>query len=189
MASLRDQTTGADVLQETSLTAWRCLDRYDRQPPFGPWIRGIAAELVLAHRRTVGREKVYFCDEDLLSRVDDMVGRFHHLVGDTFDEQLDALRGCLERPNGPQRDSIKLHYEHGLHCEEIAGRLELGLEAVKKHLQRGRAQLPRWRSESSWCRALGETSSSTSRASSAAARSVRLFGSGGTSASRINRST
>jgi DNA-directed RNA polymerase specialized sigma24 family protein len=44
---------------------------------------------------------------------------------------------------GPQRESIVLHYEHGLHCKQIAERLGIGFEAVKKHLQRGRAQLHR----------------------------------------------
>ena len=143
VASLRDATAVEDVLQETFLTAWKILDRYDRQLPFGPWVRGIAAKLVLAHRRKLGRDKVYFCDEELLAQVDNRVGDFQQLVGDTFDEKLDALRGCLARLTGPQRDSIKLHYEHGLHCKEIATRLGLGLEAVKKHLQRGRAQLQR----------------------------------------------
>ena len=62
---------------------------------------------------------------------------------DLFDEKLDALRDCLQRLTGPQRESIRLHYEHGMHCKEIADRLGIGFEAVKKHLQRGRAQLQR----------------------------------------------
>ena len=36
-----------------------------------------------------------------------------------------------------------MHYEHGLHGNEIAVRLDIGFEAVKKHLQRGRALLQR----------------------------------------------
>ena len=53
------------------------------------------------------------------------------------------LRDCQSRLTGPQRESIRLHYEHGLHCKEIAARLGIGFEAVKKHLQRGRAVLHR----------------------------------------------
>jgi tmRNA-binding protein len=50
LSSLRDAVAAEDVLQETFLVAWRILDRYDRKLPFGPWVRGIAAKLLLNHR-------------------------------------------------------------------------------------------------------------------------------------------
>lgn len=143
LASLRDAVAAEDVLQETFLVAWRILDRYDRKLPFGPWVRGIAAKLVLNHRRKLGRTRVHYCDEELLSHIEKGFQQFATLRGDTFDEKLDALRGCLQALNGPQQEAIRLHYEHGLHCKEIAGRLAIGFEAVKKHLQRGRAALQR----------------------------------------------
>jgi len=143
LTSVRDSVAVEDLVQETFLTAWKILDRYDRQLPFGPWVRGIAAKLVLNHRRKLGRNRVHYCDDELLSRIDEGVGAVQRLHGDTFDEKVDALRGCLDRLTGPQRDSIRLHYENGLHCREIAERLGIGFEAVKKHLQRGRTQLHR----------------------------------------------
>lgn len=143
LSSLRDGVAVEDLVQETFLVAWRILDRYDRQLPFGPWVRGIAAKLVLNHRRKLGRSRLHFCDEDLLGRIEHGFREFAQRPGDTFDEQLDALRGCLTRLSGPRREAIRLHYEHGLHCKEIAERLQIGFEAVKKHLQRGRAQLHR----------------------------------------------
>lgn len=143
LASLRDNVAAEDVLQETFLVAWRILDRYDRKLPFGPWVRGIAGKLLLNHRRKLGRSRVHFCDEQVLVHLDDGFRDFARLQGDTFDEKLDALRGCLDHLTGPQRESIRLHYEHGLHCKEIAARLGVGFEAVKKHLQRGRALLHR----------------------------------------------
>ena len=143
LSSLRDNVAAEDVLQETFLVAWRILDRYDRKLPFGPWVRGIAAKLVLNHRRKLGRSRVHFCDDQVLGQIDDGFRKFSRLTGDTFDEKLDALRACLSRLNGPQREAIRLHYEHGLHCKEIADRLGIGFEAVKKHLQRGRALLQR----------------------------------------------
>ena len=143
LASLRDTVAAEDVLQETFLVAWRILDRYDRKLPFGPWVRGIAAKLVLNWRRKLGRSRVHFCDDEVLGRIDQGFREFALLKGDTFDEKLDALRDCLQHLTGPQRESIRLHYEHGMHCKEIADRLGIGFEAVKKHLQRGRAQLQR----------------------------------------------
>lgn len=143
LASLRDNVAAEDVLQETFLVAWRILDRYDRRLPFGPWVRGIAGKLLLNHRRKLGRSRVHYCDDQLLVHLDEGFRDFARQQGDTFDEKLDALRDCLDHLTGPQRESIRLHYEHGLHCKEIAQRLGIGFEAVKKHLQRGRALLHR----------------------------------------------
>jgi RNA polymerase sigma-70 factor len=143
LCSLRDPVAAEDLVQETFLVAWRILDRYDRKLPFGPWVRGIAAKLMLNHRRKLGRGRVLFCDEAVLDRIDDNFAAFSRLEGDTFDDKLDALRDCLTHLTGVQRDSLRLHYEHGMHCKEIAGRLNIGFEAVKKHLQRGRSQLHR----------------------------------------------
>jgi RNA polymerase sigma-70 factor len=143
LASLRDTVAAEDILQETFLVAWRILDRYDRKLPFGPWVRGIAGKLMLNHRRKLGRNRVHFCDEEMLQRIDGSFRELARLEGDTFDDKLDALRDCLTHLTGPQRDSIRLHYEHGMHCKQIAERLGIGFEAVKKHLQRGRSQLHR----------------------------------------------
>jgi len=143
LSSLRDAVAAEDVLQETFLVAWRILDRYDRKLPFGPWVRGIAAKLLLNHRRKLGRSRVHYCDDEVLGRIDEGFRDFARIPADTFDESLDALRDCMARLTGPQRESIVLHYEHGLHCKQIAERLGIGFEAVKKHLQRGRAQLHR----------------------------------------------
>jgi RNA polymerase sigma-70 factor len=143
LASVRDPAGAEDLVQETFLVAWKNLQRYDRKLPFGPWVRGIAANLLLNHRRKVGRSKLLYCEQHDLMVLDRRFEAFARLPGDTFDEKLDALRDCLTDLTGPQRQAIQLHYEHGLHCKEIARRMKIGFEAVKKHLQRGRAALHR----------------------------------------------
>ena len=50
-ALVRDPGAMDDLVQESFLIAWRNLDRYDRKLPFGPWLRGIARRLCLAHHR------------------------------------------------------------------------------------------------------------------------------------------
>ena len=143
LCSLRDPVTAEDLVQEAFLVAWKNLHRYDRQLPFGPWVRGIAAKLILNHRRKQARSKVLYCDEETLHLLDRNFEVFDALQGQTFDEKMNVLRDCLTRLSGSQREAIRLHYEHGLHCKEIAMRLGIGFEAVKKHLQRGRAALHR----------------------------------------------
>ncbi len=141
LASLRDPLAAEDLVQEAFLVAWRKLDCYDRKMPFGPWVRGIAGKLLLNWRRKQGRSKVHFVDDETLQLMDHRFEEFSSLAGDSFDEHLNALRDCFSCLSPQQRSAIDLHYQHGLHCREIARRLGFGLEAVKKHLQRGRAVL------------------------------------------------
>ncbi len=86
---------------------------------------------------------MHFCDDELLGRIDQGVRDFASCPATPSTRRLDALRDCLSSLSDSQRETIRLHYEHGLHCKEIAVRLGIGSEAVKKHLQRGRAQLQR----------------------------------------------
>ena len=53
------------------------------------------------------------------------------------------MRACMGELSDKQRRVLDLHYQHGLQCKEIARRMDSGFEAIKKHLQRGRAVLMR----------------------------------------------
>ena len=48
---LRDEAAIDDLIQETMIVAWRRLDECDLNRPFGPWLRGMASRLVMAHYR------------------------------------------------------------------------------------------------------------------------------------------
>ena len=141
LSSTRDPVTAEDLFQEAFAVAWKNLDRYDRKLPFGPWLRGIASKLLLAHGRKMRRAKVYFCDAESLELLEGQYAQFDSLHGDTWGDKLEALRGCIGKLEGARREVIELHYERGLNCRQIAERLGKGFEAVKKLLQRGRAEL------------------------------------------------
>ncbi len=143
LSSLRDPAQVEDLVQEAFLVAWRNLARYDRALPFGPWVRGIASRLLWNHRRKEGRGRVRYMEDSELRAIETRFDRFSLVPGDTFEERLEALRVGMNRLSDAQREAITLHYQHGMQCREIANRLGIGNEAVKKHLQRGRAALMR----------------------------------------------
>ena len=143
LSAVRDSSVADDLLQEAFLIAWKNLDRYDRTRPFGPWVRGIAGKLVLGHRRKMGRSKVFSVDDETLQYLESEYDKLNLVQGETFDEKMEALRDCMQGLTGKQRETIELHYEEGMQCKDIGPRLGLGVEAVKKHLQRGRAALLR----------------------------------------------
>lgn len=143
LASVRNAAQAEDLVQEAFLTAWSNLARYDRSLPFGPWVRGIACRLLWNHRRKQSRSRVTFLEDSDLRALEGQFDRFDRVTGDTFADKVDALRDGMGRLTELQRQVIDLHYDQNLQCAEIAARLGIGCEAVKKHLQRGRAALLR----------------------------------------------
>ena len=139
-ASLRDDVAIDDIFQETMLVAWRRLDDFDRSRPFGPWLRGIAHNLVLAHARKTRRDALV-CSEAVLMRLEDQIAHLHGREGDTLDEKTAPLNDCLSRLPEPYREAIELRYGHAHSSEQVASQMNISREALKKRLQRARAQL------------------------------------------------
>lgn len=139
-SAVRDSCAADDLFQETLLVAWRNLDRFDRSRPFGPWLRGIAGRLVLAHYRKGARGPL-LCDQAALEQLDRRVSGLESLRGDTLDEKLEGLRKCLELLPEPYQQAIRLRYLEELRGERLAQRLAVSLENMKKRLQRAREKL------------------------------------------------
>jgi RNA polymerase sigma-70 factor (ECF subfamily) len=139
-STARDDVLADDIFQETMLTAWRKLDDYDKNRPFGPWLRGIAGRIMLAHYRKASRGFA-LCDEETLDYLSQRFEMLHRQPGDEFDEKLDALRDCVQQLPEPYREPIKLRYGQDVGIEGLVERLGLATETVKKRLQRAKARL------------------------------------------------
>lgn len=139
-SAVRDWSTVEDLFQETVLTAWQILDRFDRTRPFGPWLRGIAAKNILVHYRRLP-SAMRLCNETMLEELDTRMTALHRQSGDTFDEKLDCLRRCLTELPEVLREAVEQRYVLLLSRQEMADRLSISDEAVKKRLQRARTNL------------------------------------------------
>ncbi len=135
-----DKSAVDDLYQETMITAWRTLDRYDEERPFGPWLRGIARFQTLAYYRKTKRLPT-FDHESVVAHIENRLDQIAARPGDTWEEKIEALGDCLERLPGDARNVVALHYEQSLTTEVIAHRLRTSREAIKKRLQRARARL------------------------------------------------
>lgn len=140
-STVRDASTADDVFQDTLLTAWRRLDDYDKSRPFGPWLRGIASNLILAALRQ--RNKVvWLTDEQMLTHLDNRCEQLAKTSGDTLDEKLELLRDCAKNLPEPYREVIQVRMQVDDDSNELlAERLGLNVETLKKRLQRARARL------------------------------------------------
>lgn len=137
---IRDSSTADDLFQETWLIAWRRLDDFDKSRPFGPWLRGIAARVVMAWRRKSQRSAL-LCDDEILEHLGQRCESVHRLAGDTWEDKLTGLQGCLDDLPERYREPIRLRYLEELLPDAMAERLGLELETIKKRLQRGRSRL------------------------------------------------
>ena len=139
-AVLHDKTVADDLFQETMLVVWQKLADYDRSRPFGPWLRGIAGKIVLAHIRKAKNDAMLVNAETL----EYLSGQLHHISensGDTWDEKTEALNICIKALPDHHRQAVKLRYYQQTPVSKIAETTKTSAEAVKKRLQRARAQL------------------------------------------------
>ena len=137
---VRDEAAIDDLFQETMMVAWRRLDQCDLGRPFGPWVRGIASRIVLAHYRKQKKNPVLL-SEAVLQVLDSHFEAINEIAGDTWDDKLSALRQCIDALPDRQKSVIGSRYFDGLSAAEISERFDLSVEACKKRLQRGRAML------------------------------------------------
>ena len=139
-AGVRDNHAVDDIFQETVLTAWKRLDDYDRERPFGPWLRGIAGKKILAYHRQTARAALPL-DEDSLQWLNDRFQALHCMRGETFYEKLSALRECVAALPETYQRPITMRYNEQRALAEIESMLNLAKETLKKRLLRGKARL------------------------------------------------
>jgi len=140
ISAVRDASNVDDLWQETMVVAWRRIDDFDRSRPFGPWLRGIAAKVVLAHSRKMKKVITPIQAEDL-EYLSSRMESFSHLTGDTFQQKLNALRDCTESLKPNYEEVVRMRFLDGLMTAAISEAIGQGLETVKKRLARAKVQL------------------------------------------------
>ncbi|MFO0783967.1 MAG: sigma-70 family RNA polymerase sigma factor [Phycisphaerales bacterium] len=128
-----------DLFQEAVLVAWRRLADFDRSRPFGPWLRGIARNLVLDWRSRAGRMQL--SDPATLDQIERSIHALERRPGDSFDDRIKVLEECLEALAPEQAEVVQLAYRSEQPLAAIARQVQANEETVKKRLQRARALL------------------------------------------------
>ena len=138
--AVRNQAVVEDLFQETMLVAWRKLNEYDRSCPFGPWTRGIAAKLIMAHFRKA-KSDIMITGCDTLEYLSQLIEHIHDRAGDTWEQKIDALRFCIDALPDRYQRMIQLRYFEDQPTSKISDITKIALETVRKRLQRARSQL------------------------------------------------
>ncbi len=133
-----DSDQAYDVLQDSFVSAWRALKRYDPQRPFGAWLRRIALNKCRDHSR---RQRVRRL---ALSAFTLEPGGFLQEAEAALDDRerrLAQLDAAIARLPELYRDPLLLTTAGGLSHEAAAGVLGVSAKAVEMRLYRARRRL------------------------------------------------
>ncbi|MEM9354241.1 MAG: sigma-70 family RNA polymerase sigma factor [Planctomycetota bacterium] len=139
-ALVRDPGLVDDLFQETLITAWRRFGDFDQSQPLGPWLRGIAFNLVRNAARKRARDFLVVGDE-VAALVEDAVAQIDSAEGDTWRERLRTLEDCVSQLPERSRQLIADRYEAGCSADAISAKNGTRPATVRKQLQRAREAL------------------------------------------------
>ncbi len=135
---LSDPHEAEDLAQEVFVTAWRRLSTFHPEAAFGPWLRGIALNLLRNHWRKhralpVGGSKEL---EHLLWEEQDGAKDLDERHG-----VLEALQACMARLDEPSRMLLRMRYEEGRDIIALGRELQAGTSTITMRLHRLRQGL------------------------------------------------
>jgi RNA polymerase sigma-70 factor (ECF subfamily) len=132
---VNDRTRAEELTQDVFVRAWEKLHLFRGEAAFGTWLHRMTVNLVLNARKTEGRQRGRFDDDDEGDGIDVLPAR-PHAPGDRMD--LEAAIAKL--PKGARR-VFTLHDVEGYKHEEIAEMLGVTTGATKAQLHRARLLL------------------------------------------------
>jgi RNA polymerase sigma-70 factor, ECF subfamily len=139
-AFLRSLLNGWDdvdeVMQETSLVAWRKFTQFDPATHFMPWVAAIARFEALKRIREHARERLVFSDD-----IFDLVADESLDESDALERHRQALNQCLEKLDPEQKKLLQIAYTPGAKLHELAVQSGRSVQAFYKTIQRLRAAL------------------------------------------------
>lgn len=125
-----------EVIQETNLVLWREFGQFQSGTNFAAWACRVAMNQVLAWRKKRQRDRLRFSEDFLRA-----VAAEADAAAELLEERVRLLTECVEQLPPPQRDLIRLRYTDELAIEEVAARVNRGVEAAYRALSRARQTL------------------------------------------------
>jgi RNA polymerase sigma-70 factor, ECF subfamily len=135
-ARLIEPADAEDLCQEVFLRCYLGREKLSRAAAVGPWLIGIARNLLREHVRRVQRRKEVAWTE-LCLELDALASEHDQ----RHDDALVHLPVCLDSLGQSAREAIDLRYRHQLRMVQIGERLRRSEGAVKLLVHRARAAL------------------------------------------------
>jgi len=125
-----------EVMQQTSLVAWRKFSQFEPGSNFLAWAAAIARFEALKHLRARGRDRLVFSPEVL-----DLIADEAAAEPEALARERAALESCLKKLDAMSRELLRLSYQPGAKFHEIAAQAGKSVQGYYKTIQRLRARL------------------------------------------------
>ena len=135
-ARLFDSTDAEDLCQETFLRCYQGREKLARATQVGPWLIGIARNLLREHVKRISRRREVAWTE-LCLEMDQLVQD----RASSGSEVMQALPGCMEALGPSAKQAIDLRYRAQLRMNDIANHLRRSEGAVRLLVHRARLAL------------------------------------------------
>lgn len=133
---LLEPADAEDLCQEVFLRLYVGRARFDSSTQIGPWLIGIARNVLREHVRRIKRRKEVAWTE-LCLHLEELIG----CEPDLYEDILAHLPDCLNSLGQSARQALDLHYHAGLRLVEIGDKLHRSEGAVKLLMFRARQAL------------------------------------------------
>jgi RNA polymerase sigma-70 factor (ECF subfamily) len=125
-----------EVMQQTSMIAWRKFADYTEGTNFVAWLSTILRYEALKLRRSKHRDRLVFSDELLQVIEDEGSNELEEI-----NKYRSALNRCLEKLSEPQVKLLQMTYSSGMKLKEVSETTGYSVQAFYKTIQRLRAAL------------------------------------------------
>jgi RNA polymerase sigma-70 factor, ECF subfamily len=135
---LNNRHEAEDFTQEVFLTAFKKLKDFDTEMPMGPWLRGIATNML----KNFWRKKKAISaggNEELQLLIDNKFEDNH--INSTQADALDLMKGCIQEMDSESADLIKLRYLQEKPLNEIQKNLNINHSTLTMRLHRIRDEI------------------------------------------------
>ncbi len=134
---VRDPTLAEDVTQEALVIGCRKYSTLVKKESAGAWLRTIARNLALHELRRRNLEMPF--DENTILGMEDIFQALEPApASELWNERLKLVEDCFQRLPDKLREVCQRHYFEDQPLRQITDLMRIGLDAVKKRLERAR---------------------------------------------------
>ena len=138
-ALTREDHQSRDIVQESFVTAWENMERFDVTRDFGSWLRGILRN---KWRETMRRNnKQIALEDDALESMEAEMLTWQELRQDGGPGVFIRLEDCVGKLPEALVGAVKSFYYEGCSTDEAAEQLDIGGATLRKRLERARQAL------------------------------------------------
>jgi RNA polymerase sigma-70 factor (ECF subfamily) len=133
---LRDEVDARELVQESLVTAWENMNRFDVTRDVGAWLRGIVRNKWREHCRRVGSRPDFAVSDPAALEAE--LSSWH----DEAEKPLfEALQECRDLLPEALADAVQAFYYDGMNGAEASEQLGVNAATLRKRLERARLAL------------------------------------------------